>query len=1288
MNTAKSRASAWSALTCMMILAMPMWILADDSGMQQSMERIRQFRQLQNQLAVVKNLTANSKQVKTSPEQGPAKKLSKTLTKVKQHQEANLAKSYRIDFRIDDRQVPHATPNSHREVVYGSGVLSSHPDSLYFNFLTGENSSDSVGMDVRITGSGGTNFGNEDASWGDPSLLYFYDVMGSLGDVEIVAPIDDALQSWTTVSLDSPPAGNGYLPLAVGNIWVVYARTSHMYVALEVTNVNIPAMYFEFDYLIQTDGSNLFDSEASLVDLLVNGQQGDTLLIGSNPYVEILLDGGLDGEFGVIWDGNHNGILDDDDVGLEYYGFTDNDMLDEDSSDGIFGFTYSDAMADGLNYFAQDLLFVAFTELGMAEAPVKFYSVATPFSVSGSIYQGNGGGSPLEGIVIWASYAGAESNDPAIISVTDASGQYHLDLPDSGMVYIGSEDHLHMTDGLIPVPNMLMAHVLGHEMGYDFYFQVPESAIEGTVTDENGTPIEGVEVRAYTDNGPGFSAFTDASGFYSMGLMSGEYTVEIEWSSIPGPYIIPYGETIWVGDFTVATANFTLRHANNSISGFVELDGFPHLAIVSGESSLGYAVTFSSGDGSFELPVYGGLETTYDLRVINWGSEHIIQVSENLSYAGDWGEIIYLETLFGGLYGYFINGATGQPFAGDDMYLHIYNLDTDTYFSSSPSQDGYYEIFVQDGTCSVTAYATNWIAPDPITITIPDSLIYLDMVFFPLENDATLEGYVYDSNGSPIQSAQVQVGNESWNDLTESDESGYYHFELSQGQYLMFVQAVGYLGQSTEVDVSQGPNYQSFNLESYQVDGAIYGIVTDYDGQPIMNAEVHVAGFNQNTDEAGEFWFDVSNGVYDLWVYHSDFLLYSAQAIVVENDTIFQQISMRLPQGGLEGYVYDDNGNGIAGAEVYLINLDDSLAYPVYSDNTGHYSNPASNGNYEVVAWAYTFDRTSFGTIVIDNNWQYLDLHLEPSILMPPEINFIVDQPNDQGRQVRMQFWQGSIIWGTTFDGYSIWRITQTPLGEVFDFVDYIPNHNFSVYNLVAPTLVDSNAFVSDPLDYSSVFMVTGHWGTTGFIDGTPMSGYSVDNIHPGVPSPLTLLSSTADGVEIGWEASRDDDFQYFEVYRAGNSNFSDASMTPTVEPMYIDDNVTVGQTYYYMVKAIDANGNMSEGSNIVSTFIVFLDDSQALPTAYGLSQNYPNPFNPTTSIEFALPRASEVSLEIYNLLGQRVRTLVNGYVPAGYINTSWDGLDQNGMDLSSGTYIYRLKTVDMSFSKKMVLMK
>jgi len=97
---------------------------------------------------------------------------------------------------------------------------------------------------------------------------------------------------------------------------------------------------------------------------------------------------------------------------------------------------------------------------------------------------------------------------------------------------------------------------------------------------------------------------------------------------------------------------------------------------------------------------------------------------------------------------------------------------------------------------------------------------------------------------------------------------------------------------------------------------------------------------------------------------------------------------------------------------------------------------------------------------------------------------------------------------------------------------------------------------------------------------------------------------------------------------------------------------------------------------------------SAALPTVYALEQNVPNPFNPTTNISFALPKDSRVSLSIYNVLGQHVRTLVDDFVPAGNRTISWDGTDATGTTVASGVYFYKLKANDFSSTKKMMMLK
>jgi hypothetical protein len=93
-------------------------------------------------------------------------------------------------------------------------------------------------------------------------------------------------------------------------------------------------------------------------------------------------------------------------------------------------------------------------------------------------------------------------------------------------------------------------------------------------------------------------------------------------------------------------------------------------------------------------------------------------------------------------------------------------------------------------------------------------------------------------------------------------------------------------------------------------------------------------------------------------------------------------------------------------------------------------------------------------------------------------------------------------------------------------------------------------------------------------------------------------------------------------------------------------------------------------------------------PRAYDLAQNYPNPFNPATTIAFDLPADEAVALTVYGLDGRRVRTLLAESRRAGHHRIVWDGTDDQGRQVASGTYIYRLVASSYTSTRKMILMK
>ena len=109
---------------------------------------------------------------------------------------------------------------------------------------------------------------------------------------------------------------------------------------------------------------------------------------------------------------------------------------------------------------------------------------------------------------------------------------------------------------------------------------------------------------------------------------------------------------------------------------------------------------------------------------------------------------------------------------------------------------------------------------------------------------------------------------------------------------------------------------------------------------------------------------------------------------------------------------------------------------------------------------------------------------------------------------------------------------------------------------------------------------------------------------------------------------------------------------------------------------------------HITSNPVSGIGNSQEIPTSFQLNQNHPNPFNPSTQISFQVPVTSNVTVTIYNTLGQRIRTLVQAEYQPGYHQVRWDGLSETGIPVAGGIYIYRFNTGDYRETRKMIFLK
>lgn len=116
--------------------------------------------------------------------------------------------------------------------------------------------------------------------------------------------------------------------------------------------------------------------------------------------------------------------------------------------------------------------------------------------------------------------------------------------------------------------------------------------------------------------------------------------------------------------------------------------------------------------------------------------------------------------------------------------------------------------------------------------------------------------------------------------------------------------------------------------------------------------------------------------------------------------------------------------------------------------------------------------------------------------------------------------------------------------------------------------------------------------------------------------------------------------------------------------------------------------GNLNAVTNPGDPLSTGIEDLAVVPSSYRLLNNFPNPFNPSTIIAFEIPQNENVSLKIFNINGQLIRTLTNENLSAGKYEKTWDGKNEIGKEVSSGIYIYRLTAGKFDRSARMVLMK
>jgi len=336
-----------------------------------------------------------------------------------------------------------------------------------------------------------------------------------------------------------------------------------------------------------------------------------------------------------------------------------------------------------------------------------------------------------------------------------------------------------------------------------------------------------------------------------------------------------------------------------------------------------------------------------------------------------------------------------------------------------------------------------------------------------------------------------------------------------------------------------------------------------------------------------------------------------------------------------------------------------------------------------------------------------------------PNITSVADVRQDQGGKVKVN-WKAS-DWDAinlrTIDHYSVWRATDVaamqsagpdagivadPSRVAADFkgkafwIQHAPATNYywewvgnqdakylSAYSFATDTRADST-IQGTAQHYFMVFSHTADNYT--FWPSNIVSGHSVDNLAPAPPLFLTALRAGAD-VHLKWNSVHVPDLKQYAVYRATSTG-----VTPVPLNFLANDTDTVlvdagapASALYYIVTAYDVHQNQGQPSNEASVAATTGIGDLPPVTALTVLQNRPNPFTTSSELEVGLPKASQISVEVYDVAGRRVRNVEMTGVK-GWQKVPLSARDDRGQALASGVYFYRVHAAGTTITRKMVI--
>jgi len=383
-------------------------------------------------------------------------------------------------------------------------------------------------------------------------------------------------------------------------------------------------------------------------------------------------------------------------------------------------------------------------------------------------------------------------------------------------------DALGILPGMFTTTVYIDVNVTGHLTGYDFIFVAGNATIEGTVSNENSAPVEGITVFARQEGPTSAWDVTDINGFYQLAVIEGTWYIDFNPEELMPDYMRPQDAEVEILEGNTETVDIMLYETDSFIEGTVYLDGVPTqgFEIQAWNDVIGDSRITSSANGTYDLPVaseanpLGGYNVDLDIWNIPgfYVDEYYQLFLPNGTYeVSAQGDMYYQEyiddvvinnnyinidfyldpiSFAGSLEGTVVEEGTTNPITYADISVYNNNYWTGT----TTDENGYYYLDMPDGTFSLNAWHQLYYGVFLSDIVINNNAVFLDFEMEPIVFDGALEGYVYEENTTnPVTYANIEVNGNYWTS-TMSDATGFYHVDLPNGFYSLDCWKNGYIG--------------------------------------------------------------------------------------------------------------------------------------------------------------------------------------------------------------------------------------------------------------------------------------------------------------------------------------------------------------------------------------------------------------------------------------------------------------------------------------------------------------